>query len=296
MNSVNFYSNYYGHRVQYIKKLHEHIKTIIPNGSIVYLAGDSSLDNKHYTLSSPWVTAINNYESILNPPLMTQDICYHLNSCIINNSNLFNLSNYSVINCAVEEATVGSKKYGLNVQDKFIQNNITPDDILIVSIGGNDLALHPSISTMYNMLKLMWFNSKDYIKRYPSNAWGMQHFVDLFKNETTNYIKQLISKKKPKLVIICSIYYPDKTINNSWADSVLNKLDYNRDPEKLQLIIDHIHNEAISNIKIKNVNIKYFAMSSVLDGSSTNDYVGRVEPSSIGGKKIANGLINIIGS
>ena len=84
------------------------------------------------------------------------------------------VNNIFVLNCAVEEATLGYKQYRLNEQDRFIQKHITNNDILIVSCGGNDLALHPSISTLWNMFKLMTFNSKDYIKTNPSGAWGME--------------------------------------------------------------------------------------------------------------------------
>ena len=40
-------------------------------------------------------------------------------------------------------------------QDKFIQNNIQQDDILIVSVGGNDIALYPTPCTILSMAGLI---------------------------------------------------------------------------------------------------------------------------------------------
>ncbi|AYV82026.1 MAG: hypothetical protein Homavirus3_4 [Homavirus sp.] len=286
INSKVYYSNYYGHKVKDLDIIYKCVKNSGNNKRIVYFAGDSSLDNKHYILNKTAEPAINGYEKVLDPPIMAKDICYHLTKCICDN----NVNNTFVLNCAVEEATLGSKQYGLSQQDKLIQKNITSNDILIVSCGGNDLALHPSMGTIWNMFKLITFNSKEYIKRNPNGAWGMEHFVKLFRNDMTTYINELVLKTKPKKVIVCTIYYPDKNITNSWADSVLSKLDYNTDPEKLQLIIQHIHREAICKIEIEGVEIVPFPLYTILDGDISNDYVGRVEPSDQGGCKIANAL------
>ena len=71
---------------------------------------------------------------------------------------------YVVINCAIEESTLGERKENkLLEQDKFIQNRIKKEDILIVSVGGNDIALSPNISTIWNMLLLMKLNSENTI-------------------------------------------------------------------------------------------------------------------------------------
>jgi hypothetical protein len=37
-------------------------------------------------------------------------------------------------------------------QDAFIRDHITRDDVLIVSVGGNDIALSPTLRTAVNML------------------------------------------------------------------------------------------------------------------------------------------------
>ena len=85
------------------------------------------------------------------------DVSYHLNSLMKNEE-------YVVINCAIEESTLGERKENkLLEQDKFIQNRIKKEDILIVSVGGNDIALSPNISTIWNMLLLMKLNSENTI-------------------------------------------------------------------------------------------------------------------------------------
>ena len=57
-------------------------------------------------------------------------------------------------------------------------NTITKDDILICSVGGNDIALRPACCTIINMILALTINflSCGCIK-YP---WGMGHFENLF--------------------------------------------------------------------------------------------------------------------
>ena len=56
--------------------------------------------------------------------------------------------------------------------------NITLDDILIVSIGGNDIALSPTITTIFHMFLMMYLNTIETIQKGPDVAWGMYYFVD----------------------------------------------------------------------------------------------------------------------
>ena len=63
---------------------------------------------------------------------------------------------YGVINCAVEESTVGARACSrLLDQDTFIRDHITGDDMLVVSVGGNDIALKPNPCTIVHMLSLV---------------------------------------------------------------------------------------------------------------------------------------------
>ena len=118
MNYRHFYNNYYGHRHAHLSFLLKKMKSL-GKSTIVYLAGDSSLDNKYWLTNKDYNEAINGYEKCLDPPIMKCDISYHLN----------NLLNYykddvCVINCAVEESTIGIRENKLMRQDKFIKDNI----------------------------------------------------------------------------------------------------------------------------------------------------------------------------
>lgn len=290
-----FYNNYYGHTINHLQTTFQALKDYNDkepeHSCFIYLAGDSSLDNKHWILNQPYGAACNGYQTFLDPPMMVKDMCYNLSNAISTRG----IKNTFVINCAVEESTLGVRKYGnLLPHDKFIRENIRENDILVVSVGGNDIALSPSISTIWNMIKLVSMNSIETLTNNPEKAWGMPHFIDLFKNQTSQYIKNLVSKHKPSKVVICTIYYPDERTTGSWADTVLGYLGYNSNPMKLQTIIRHIYNAATTQIQIPGVQVIPFPMFEVLDGSVSSDYVQRVEPSVTGGKKLAHAMIDRI--
>jgi hypothetical protein len=55
----------------------------------------------------------------------------------------------------VEATTLNERCFTLTPQDEFLRDNIGKDDVLIVSIGGNDIALRPSICTIASMAGLL---------------------------------------------------------------------------------------------------------------------------------------------
>ena len=55
----------------------------------------------------------------------------------------------------VEASTLNERCYRLLPQDEFLRDNITRDDILIVSIGGNDVALLPTPCTIASMAGML---------------------------------------------------------------------------------------------------------------------------------------------
>ena len=89
-------------------------------------------------------------------------------------------------------------------------------------------------------------------------------------------------------------YYPDENLTGGWADDTLAYLGYNTNPEKLQIIIQQIYKYAIEQISISGVQIVACPMFEILDSKSTQDYVERVEPSNLGGRKIAKIFAEII--
>ena len=80
------------------------------------------------------------------------------------------------------------------------------------------------------------------------------------------------------------------------ADRTLGLLGYNSNPSKLQRTIDMIYKHAIRQIKIKDCEVVGFEMSKSLNSKDSKDYCQRVEPSSIGGRKIAENLVKILDS
>jgi hypothetical protein len=286
VNTDKFYREYSGHPVSDLKLVHDELRRAKqPEPQrIVYLAGDSSLDNKYWL--HDFYDAVNGYENILSPPKMKGDISYHMNK-------LFSQvkPEYVTINTSVEASTLRERETTLCPQDKFIHSHITDDDILIVSVGGNDIALSPTMATIFNMAMLMYFNSQGMIEAGPRSAWGMNYFIDMFKTKVERYIMSLIGDAKPHKIIVCMIYHPDEQLANSWADISLKYLGYNSNPVKLQKAIEQLFLNATKQIVIPGCNVIPFAMYKVLDGKNSGDYVERVEPSYIGGQKLAKAFV-----
>lgn len=285
INTKDYYNNYYGHTIQHLNFVHKNLKK--NNDNIIFLAGDSSLDNKYWLSKNEIYNAINGYENILYPSNMKPDISYHINT-LINNSNT------SCINCAVEASTIDLRIKDLLNQDKFIRDNISSNDTLIISLGGNDIALAPTNLTLLNMASLLYMNTCYIIKQGPDIAWGLKYFIHMFKDMVKEYIEKLISKNKPKKIIVCTIYYPDLKQTGGWADKALNYMGYNSNPEKLKEAINQIYIHATSEIKIEGIEIIPFPMFKILDGHNTDDYICRVEPSNLGGFKLAKALVELI--
>src|SRR6187401_925624 len=107
----NFYSTYHGHDLDLLTILHDFMRNKGKN--IIWLLGDSSFDNKHWLFNTEktnlydnaFTNAINGYEEIMNPPLVVQDVAYHVN-------NNLRGTNYVCINAAIEESTVSDRLNG----------------------------------------------------------------------------------------------------------------------------------------------------------------------------------------
>lgn len=281
INSQKFYSNYYGHDATELKCLITHLKQK-GKKSFIYLAGDSSLDSKHWFQDV--AAAVNGFETILQPPQMKQDIAYFFNQFCSTDDKTF-----ACVNCAVEEATIASKTDdGLCAQDKVIRDNITSNDILIVNIGGNDIALRPSLTTLVNIAKLMLLNSEENLLNEFENCWGVPHFIELFREQVQSYVSKIICKCRPKKVIICMIYYPSET-PDGWAQQTLEKLNYFEKPQFLQLVIRQLFQHATRKISL-DVPLFSFPMYSVLNGKDETLYCAGVEPSARGNYFLARAL------
>jgi hypothetical protein len=188
------------------------------------------------------------------------------------------LGDFAAINCAVEESTVGPRAGGtLWPQDEFLR----------------DIALSSTLGTKLSMSMLIYLNSRETIEG--GRAWGMGHFVKLFRDQVRAYLERLVAQTKPRAIVLAMIYFPDEAVTGSWADRVLGYLRYNTEPEKLQTAIRAIYKAATCEIReVGGVPVVPLPLFEHLDGKDTNDYVARVEPSAQGGAKMARAIIAAI--
>eukprot|EP00656_Telonema_subtile_P025353 TRINITY_DN27439_c0_g1_i1.p1 TRINITY_DN27439_c0_g1~~TRINITY_DN27439_c0_g1_i1.p1 ORF type:complete len:334 (+),score=42.70 TRINITY_DN27439_c0_g1_i1:156-1157(+) len=315
IDARTYYQEYHGHPVPHLETA---LGAMRAEKQIIFLAGDSSLDNKFWFQDR--APACNGYEDILQPPVMKQDVCYWLNKEAEDQR-----APVCCVNTAVEATSLNSRSFcSLCPQDEFIRNNIGDDDILVVSVGGNDIALAPLLCTCANITPLMCCTPEICIEKcscaHPPNVYrcmsdpgcvmcglpgclaglvgwplGFGYFVDLFKNRVGHYVERLVEKRKPRKVIICMIYYLEETGGQgSWADPALTCLGYQCCPSKLQAVIRRVYEEGTSQIKIEGTEVVPFALFRVLDGKTSTDYLQRVEPSPSGGQKIAKALMEEI--
>lgn len=314
VSGLRYYATYHGHDSDLLDIVHRELRNT--HDHVVFLAGDSSLDNKYWFAEQQ--DALNGYEAILQPPRMKADVCYWLNREFKERGK----SSYCCLNTAIEATSLNDRACcNLLDQDEFIRDNITEEDTLIVSVGGNDIALAPVCCTVINLLTLIWCAPTPCIEQCscacPPNlrvdggcllcglpgclsgtlcGWplGMGYFVDLFKNRVGSYVSNMVSKRKPKKVIICMIYFLDQKATGSWADGALKCMCYDYDPNKLQLVIRTVFRLATQQIMLPGTEVVAVPLYEALDGKNTKDYQQRVEPSPQGGKKMATLLANAI--
>ena len=306
IKSEDYYSEYFGHDPRHLKRVHEELRR--GGRACIFLAGDSSLDNKFWFESR--APAENGYERVLSPPQMKKDVCYWLNS----EASKRGLDHVFCLNTAVEATSLNSRACcQLLPQDQFIHDHITSQDYLVVSIGGNDLALTPVLATIVNIIPLLCLTPQACIERMacacPPNThidcgcvgcgapgclvsafgWppGLAYFVDLFGHRVQNYVERVLDGARPAKVVVCMIYYLDVHGRGSWADGFLCAMGYNCAPSRLQAAIKTVFRLATSRIRIPGVEVLAYPLFTVLDGSDPYDYVQRVEPSVQGGGKSA---------
>jgi hypothetical protein len=295
INPSRFYVEWKGHPISDVSAFRSITLAERPNKPIIYLAGDSSLDNKYWVPSSGpsgeplpvEVPAI--YHATLSRPNPKPDVAFWLNHFLSDRATSLNL--------AVEASMLRERDHHLLDHDEFIRDNIRTEDILVVSIGSNDIAMKPTFATICHMLQLAWLTPFSFLQR--GATWSLGHFTKLFKGQVERYVSRLVEKHKPRAVIICMIYYPleaKASKQPSWADLPLRLLGYNLFPRQLQTAIKKMYELATKQIQIPGVNIVPCALFEAMDGKNGDDYTARVEPSVEGGRKIALQLMDIIDS
>jgi len=359
VDAARFYAEYKGHPLDQLDALHDELSK--DTDINIFLSGDSSLDNKHWFFDSsrtkqeqikgndgilpPFLApAVNGYENILRPPHMVKDVNYWMNN--LASTCLPGLRTVT-FNAAIEESTIGERIAaksrngpGLLPHDEWIQSKLGTaggaQDVVVLSIGGNDVALRPSVATIasiFTLTRLPLFMIRALGRWSP----GFGHLESLFHGEVEAMVQRLVRPpqsnnsssgsaaqfRPPSLVLVCMIYYLDETPGGSWADTVLGWLGYDADPAKLKyaikLLFETIEAKGFSarprglgNQKGRTLcggdvggasecsessivtRVLPFPLFEVLDGSDTNDYVQRVEPSVEGGRKMALAILKFI--
>lgn len=282
INRFKFYFEYKGHPLSDLATFLDITRAERPGKPIVYLAGDSSLDNKfwlHKTIEDINVEVPEIYEKTLDKPIPKPDVAFWLNHLLGERA--------TCINTAVEESMIRERDQELIPHDEFIRDNITSDDVLIISIGGNDVAFKPNACTIFNMLRLAWLTPRRNLENGTASALG--YFQNMFGNKVQEYVAKMTSKTKPKAVIVCMIYYPLEAQHgqSSWSDKQLTALRYDSDPGQLQAAIRAMYRIATSKIEVEGTRIVPCALYEVMDGKNGDDYTERVEPNEEGGRKMA---------
>jgi lysophospholipase L1-like esterase len=292
IDSTSFYSEWKGHPINDLAAFHNITLAERSETPIVYFAGDSSLDNKAWVNSSTQIDGNpveipEIYNKTLQNPTTKPDVAFWMNHLLGDRA--------TCINTAVEESILRERKDGLLPHDEFIRDNIRSQDVLIVSVGANDVVLKPAPSTIRHLLQLAWLTPRKSIQN--NTASSLAHFKQMFGSQTEEYISRMTAKKKPRAVIACMIYYPLEAGlgQQSWADRSLKMLGYASNPEQLQAAIRTTYEHATKNIKVEGTKIIPYALFEVLDGKDPADYKDRVEPNSEGGRKMASKFVELLG-
>ncbi|KAJ4148320.1 hypothetical protein LMH87_002796 [Akanthomyces muscarius] len=296
INTSRFYFEYKGHKITDITTFFNIATAQRPETPVVYLAGDSSFDNKYWLPSTspgsqdavPTASLPEIYNLVLQKPYPKADVAFWLNHVLG--------ARVTTLNLAVEASLLRERHgSGLLAHDEFIRDRIAPRDILIVSVGGNDIAMKPTAWTVLHMLWLAWLTPLSSLRS--GRAWALRYFIGLFKTQTENYIAKIVANHKPRAVIVCMIYHPLESqagLAPSWADKALRALGYNKQPERLQAGIKQMYEQATRNIEIDGVPVKACPLFEAMNGKNAGDYVERVEPSVEGGRKMAELLGSLI--
>jgi hypothetical protein len=307
-----FYAEYHGHKVQDLQWIHSELRREC--GRFIFLCGDSRLDNKHWFFSkepggpiparefsddSLTAPAINGYESVLGgggrashdeEPRMAMDVNYWFNRVAA--EELGPLECCTIMS-SVEASTAADRHhFGLLAQDQFIRDAVSEDDAVVMSVGGNDVALAPTWATAVNMALL---NLSPQWLVLLGAAPGHRHFVKWFHTVIYSYVRQLVAKTRPRKVIVNMIYYPDEAVDEeAWPGKTLQLLGYDASPGRLQLILRRLYAALAAKAPprdLAGLDVEVFPLFEVLDGTDSGDYEQRVEPSVRGGEKIARALL-----
>lgn len=110
------------------------------------------MDNKYWFNDTD--VAPGPYQSLLDPAVSKKDITYWLNYLCSQGQATSRRQRTAAINTAVEASTLNERTFHLRPQDAFLRDHIQSQDVLVVSVGGNDIALLPCPCTIFSILGL----------------------------------------------------------------------------------------------------------------------------------------------
>ena len=195
VSSSDFFAEYHGHRVAHLERLAAALRP----RRLIFLAGDSTLDNKFWVLSSPPVPARNGVESALSPPVCAPDVACALNAelAAAAAAAAAAASPFACLNCAVEESTLRGRVAAGGAlalaQDAFAARSLEAGDVLVISAGGNDVVLAPTLATAAAVAALLLFASEAALR--DGSAWGMATLVALFRGEVERYARAVRAER-----------------------------------------------------------------------------------------------------
>jgi hypothetical protein len=189
ISSLRIYFEWEGYPISDLTTFRDITLAERPDKPVIYLAGDSSLDNKYWVdRSGTSVAGVlpDIYHKTLNNPAPSPDVAFWMNHLLEDRA--------TCINTAVEETMLRDRDDTLLSHDKFIRDNIRPSDIVIVSVGANDVALRPNNSTIRHMLQLAWLTSRSSLEDHSVSS--LTCFKELFCTKIQNYIIRLTEKNE----------------------------------------------------------------------------------------------------
>lgn len=308
IDTVRYYKEWAGHPIGQLEKVYDHLKSKKDCASFVFLAGDSSLDNKNWLFESldknnrehykrenskTFAEAVPVYQDILSPSLMVKDLNYWFSFYL--NERPVGEEKVCAINTAVEATTLmNGTDIRDKAQDRFIREKITDEDYLVISVGGNDVAFRSLQDTQIKLRSLMAALQQARVS-LGADSPEASPFIILFKDKIEEYIKKLVGDKVPKKIVVAMIYYPDENYTSSWASGTLTELNYRNTPGPTQALIKFLFDNATSQVRVDGLTIEGIALYKKLDGKTTNHYKQAVEPSVEGGDVLAQYYLESLG-
>ena len=277
---------------------------------LIWLAGDSSLDNKFWLKNTKRTPACNGEERALRfgggAAELPEDVAHAANTLLAARGLPF-----GCVNAAIEESTLARRAGGVLLpQDEVLRDQLADGDVIIVSVGGNDIAFQPSLATIMALLRMLGLpccclprlGGASDARLEDGTAPGFAHIAKIFGADTRDFVRALLSgpqRAQPALVIVNMIYHPLEAnagaCGGGWADLALSALGYNSNPGRLQIVNRSLFRDATSRIDL-GAHIKFVAcpLFNVLDPHNPAHYVERVEPSAVGGALMAREFVRLV--